>query len=213
MDAPGPPTTFLLLRHGQTAYNVGRRFSGVNDQELTDTGRAQAAAAAARISSWGTPVEAIVTSDLPRAVATATVVAEVMRLPVEVEGGFRETNFGTWEGFTYAEAMQKWPDDVAAWLASSDVAPPGGESFAQTEHRVRQARDAVVARHSGRTVLVVSHVTPIKQLVRIALDAPPVALYRLHVDQASLSELDWHVDGAAVLRRFNDTTHLPTPGT
>ena len=76
--------------------------------------------------------------------------------------------------------------------------------------RVRQARDRVLASYGGRTVVLVSHVTPIKTLLRIALDAPPSALYRMHLDLASLSQVQWFADGPAVVRSLNDTGHLPT---
>jgi probable phosphoglycerate mutase len=66
----------------------------------------------------------------------------------------------------------------------------------------------VLSSYGGKTVVVVSHVTPIKTLLRIALDAPPSALYRIHLDLACLNEVQWHADGAAVVRSMNDTGHL-----
>ncbi len=74
--------------------------------------------------------------------------------------------------------------------------------------RVTAALDRVLAARAGQTVLIVSHVTPIKMLVAAALLAPPAALYRMHLDVAALSEIDWYADGPAVLRSFNDTSHL-----
>jgi probable phosphoglycerate mutase len=97
---------------------------------------------------------------------------------------------------------------MAAWLADPDVAPPGGESFTATFARVQAARDRLVAHHPGATVVIVSHVTPIKTVLRQALDAPPGALYRMHLDPASLSTADWWADGQAVVRLLNDTSHL-----
>jgi probable phosphoglycerate mutase len=97
---------------------------------------------------------------------------------------------------------------MTKWLADPEVAPPAGESFAATDRRVRRARDRMIAAYPGGTVVVVSHVTPIKILVRMSLDAPPSALYRLHLDLAAVSEVDWYADGPAVLRLFNDVSHL-----
>jgi probable phosphoglycerate mutase len=88
------------------------------------------------------------------------------------------------------------------------VAPPGGESFTDVQVRVRRARDRVLAGHPGGTVVVVSHVTPIKLLLREALDASPAMLYRLHLDIAGLSTVDWYPDGAVLVRLVNDTSHL-----
>ncbi len=205
-DAPSPPTTTLLLRHGQTVLSIEKRFSGTGDQPLTDVGRGQAAAAARRLAAAGASV--VVTSPVRRARETAELVATAAGLDLAVEEGLRETDFGDWEGYTFAEVRAKWPRELDGWLADTGVAPPFGESFDDTATRVRQARDRVLATYGGRTVVLVSHVTPIKTLLRFALDAPPSALYRMHLDLACLSEVDWYADGPAVVRRLNDTGHL-----
>ena len=207
MDEPAPPTTTLLVRHGQTPMSVDKRFSGIGDPELTEVGRAQAAAAAARLAGSG--ATAVVSSPLSRARETAGLVAQALGLEVAVEPGLRETDFGDWEGYTFAEVKQRWPRELDAWLADTGVAPPFGESFDATSTRVRQARDRVLASYGGQTVVLVSHVTPIKTLLRFALDAPPSALYRMQLDLASVSEVQWFADGPAVVRRLNDTGHLP----
>jgi broad specificity phosphatase PhoE/ribonuclease HI len=206
-DPAAPPTTTLLLRHGQTEMSVDKRFSGVSDPPLTGTGRAQAAAAAARLAGSG--AVAVVSSPLTRTRQTAALVAEALGVEVAVEPGLRETDFGDWEGYTFAEVKAKWPQELDAWLGSTAVAPPFGESFDATATRVRQARDRILASYGGQTVVLVSHVSPIKTLLRIALDAPPSALYRMHLDLASLSQVQWFADGPAVVRSLNDTGHLP----
>ena len=206
-DTPVAPTTTLLLRHGQTPLSVEKRFSGIGDPELTDVGLAQVAAAAQRLRH--SAATAIVSSPLTRARQTADAVAKVLGLDVEVEEGLRETDFGDWEGYSFGEVRAKWPDELEAWLTSTAVAPPYGESFDATATRVRKARDRVLARYGGQTVVLVSHVTPIKTLLRMALEAPPSALYRIHLDLTSLSEVQWFADGPAVVRSLNDTRHLP----
>jgi ribonuclease H / adenosylcobalamin/alpha-ribazole phosphatase len=208
MAPAGPPTTTVLLRHGDTPLSREKRFSGVGDAGLNTTGAAQARAAARRLRARG-GIGAVVSSPLRRALQTAEIAAAALDLPMLVDEDLRETDFGAWEGLTFAEALARWPDLVTAWLADPSVAPPGGESFADTALRVRHARDRLLARGPGGTILVVSHVTPIKTLVRLALQAPPIALHRMHLDSACLTELDWYQDGPAVLRVFNDTHHLP----
>ena len=205
--ASAPPTTTLLLRHGQTPLSVEKRFSGTGDAALTEAGLEMAAAAAQRLASSG--ADAVVSSPLRRAQQTAAHVAAALGVDVDVEDGLRETDFGDWEGYTFGEVKQKWPRELDAWLASTAIAPPFGESFDDTALRVRQARDRILARYGGRTVVVVSHVTPIKTLLRFALDAPPSALYRMHLDLVSLSEVQWFADGPAVVRSLNDTHHAP----
>ncbi|GAA3128166.1 bifunctional RNase H/acid phosphatase [Planomonospora alba] len=201
-------TTLVLLRHGQTPLSVERRFSGLGDPELTAEGLAQAAAAAERLAGEPYGIEVIVSSPLKRARATAEAVAARTGLDVVVEDGLREVDFGHWEGCTFTEIQRRWPDELAAWLADPSVAPPGGESFEAAARRVEAARDRIVGRHEGRTVLAVSHVTPIKTLLRLALTAPPAALYRMHLDLACISLIEYYADGPAVVKAFNDTAHL-----
>jgi ribonuclease H / adenosylcobalamin/alpha-ribazole phosphatase len=204
--AQGEPTVTLLLRHGQTPLSVQKRYAGRSDVPLTDVGVQQAAAAAKRLASAGLGV--IVTSPLLRAAATAQEVAAVTGAAVVTDDGFRETDFGAWEGQTFAEVRERWPSEVTTWLADPDAAPPGGESFTDVNTRVTAALHRVLADRDGQRVLIVSHVTPIKTLVAAALLAPPAALFRMHLDLAALCEIDWYADGPAVLRSFNDTSHL-----
>jgi broad specificity phosphatase PhoE len=206
MPAQGEPTVTLLLRHGQTPLSVQKRYAGVSDVPLTEIGVDQAAAAAKRLASAG--IGAIVSSPLQRAVRTAEEVAAVTGVPVVTGEGLRETDFGAWEGLTFAEVRERWPAEMTSWLADPAVAPPGGESFVEVNTRVTEALHRVLTSQARQNVLIVSHVTPIKTLVAAALLAPPAALYRMHLDVAALCEIDWYADGPAVLRSFNDTAHL-----
>ncbi|MGW1072621.1 bifunctional RNase H/acid phosphatase [Streptomyces sp. NPDC002537] len=206
----GTPTTFVLLRHGETALTPQKRFSGSAgaDPELSPAGRRQAEAAAAALAARGT-IQAVVTSPLRRCRETAAAVAARLGLEVRVEEGLRETDFGAWEGLTFAEVKERWPDDLDAWLASSKAAPTGGgESFATVARRVAQTRDRLLTRYAGRTVLLVTHVTPVKTLVRLALGAPPESLFRMELSAASLSAVAYYADGNASLRLLNETSHL-----
>ncbi|SEM59753.1 histidine phosphatase family protein [Streptacidiphilus jiangxiensis] len=211
----GPSTTVLLLRHGQTALTPDRRFSGSGaDPDLSPTGLIEAAAAARRLGTdaCGVGVDAVLASPLRRATATAQACADRLGLPLTVEPGLRELDFGAWEGRTHAEVAAGWPSLLAAWKRDETVAPPNGESFAAMTRRVLEARDRLVERHHGRTVLVVSHVGPIKALVRDALDAPPSALFHLELSPASLTVIRYDPNGDASLRSFSDTCHLhPAP--
>ncbi|MGN6608527.1 MAG: bifunctional RNase H/acid phosphatase [Jatrophihabitans sp.] len=200
-------TRLVLVRHGATPHSAAKRFSGRNDLALDETGTAQASALARRFASIP-DIAAVISSPLRRTVETATAIADAVGLTVATDDGLIETDFGDWEGLTFAEARERDADALTAWLASPDAAPPGGESFAAVTDRVAAARDRIVAAHPGRTLIVVSHVTPIKTLVRLALEAPPVALYRLHLDTASVSMIDWFADGNCSVRLVNDVSHL-----
>lgn len=204
----GVPTRLLLLRHGQTELSVGRRYSGHGDPELTRLGHRQAAGAAAMLA--GVPdIAAVLTSPLRRARQTAAAVADATGAPLVVDDALIETDFGAWEGLSFSEARERDAELHASWLGSEDVCPPGGESFAQVGARIATARAAMVAAYPGATVAVVSHVTPIKMMLREALQGGPGILYRLHLDLASLSIVDWYPDGGASVRLVNDTHHLP----
>lgn len=206
----GAPATFVLLRHGETPLTPQKRFSGSggSDPSLSPVGREQAEKVAASLARRGT-VEAIVASPLARTRETAGIVAARLGLEVAVDEGLRETDFGAWEGLTFGEVRERYPDDLDAWLASPDAEPTGGgESFAATGARIAATRDRLVAAHAGRTVLLVSHVTPIKTFLRLALGAPPESLFRMELSAASLSAVAYYADGGASVRLFNETSHL-----
>ncbi|MFJ9579335.1 bifunctional RNase H/acid phosphatase [Streptomyces sp. NPDC101191] len=206
----GAPATFVLLRHGETALTPEKRFSGSGgaDPELSPAGRRQAEAVATALAARGT-IQEIVSSPLTRCRQTAEAVAARLGLDVRIENGLRETDFGAWEGLTFGEVRERYKDDLDAWLASPKAEPTGGgESFATVARRVAATRDRLATAYAGRTVLLVTHVTPIKTLVRLALGAPPESLFRMELSAASISAVAYYADGNASVRLLNDTSHL-----
>lgn len=201
----GRPTRLLLLRHGQTAMSAQRRYSGRGDPELTELGLAQAAAVAAAIRAVEEADGAAVVfcSPLRRARQTAAPVAAALGLTVQPHAGLLETDFGDWDGLSFAEARERDPELHRRWLGDDTVPAPGGESFADVGVRVAALRGELLAAHPGRTIMLVSHVTPIKMLLRTALDAGPSMLFRLHLDLASLSVVEFYPDGGASVRLVN----------
>jgi broad specificity phosphatase PhoE/ribonuclease HI len=207
IGARGAPTRFLLLRHGQTELSTQRRYSGRGNPALTDVGRRQAEAAAQYLAQKG-GIAAVITSPLQRAYDTAAVAAKALGLDVTVDDDLIETDFGAWEGLTFGEAAERDPDLHRRWLRDTSIMPPGGESFDSVATRVRRAQTRILNEHGAETVLVVSHVTPIKTMLRLALDAGEGILYRLHLDLASLSIAEFYPDGAASVRLVNQTAYL-----
>lgn len=201
------PTTFVLVRHGVTEHTERKVFSGSGgtDPELTDTGRDQAKRAGEWIHALGA-VDAVVSSPLRRTQETAGVIASVLGLEVDLEPGFAEVAFGDWEGYTFGEILDQWPKDLREWLDSTAIAPPSGEAIDAVRERVIEARDRLLEQHAEKTVVVVSHVTPIKLLVADALDAPMTSIYRMELAPASVSTIQWWPDGATSLRNFS---HVP----
>jgi broad specificity phosphatase PhoE/ribonuclease HI len=213
----GRPTRLVLIRHGSTEHSVDRRYSGRNELPLSDLGSRQAAAigrAAARFAvlpgavSSESGFAALVSSPLRRARDTATAVADSLRLDIEIVEGLTEADFGSWEGLTAADVLERWPTEHEAWLASSAGAPPNGESFDEITRRVRRVRDEIIRRFPGQVVAVVTHMTPIKTLVRLALEAPLNSMFRIHLDLASISVIDYFENGVPSVRLVNDTGHL-----
>jgi broad specificity phosphatase PhoE/ribonuclease HI len=206
--APAPVVTTVthLLRHGRTEHTPERRFSGSSDLPLSQLGRADAAAAAQHLAGRG--IDVIVSSPLLRTRQTAEAAADVLGVPVEVDADLRELDFGEWEGLTADEARAKSPLAFRRWSAAIDVRPPGGESVADVSARVARARGRVLQRHAGTTVLLVSHVTPIKLMLAAGLGVGDEIVHRVFLEAASLSTVTWASDGRSSVRLLNDTSHL-----
>ena len=192
-EAPHPggaPTTLILLRHGVTPHTSGRRFSGGlggDNPGLSDEGREQIRAAATWLTELKDKIDAVVCSPVRRTRESADIVAAELGLPLEEEPGFAEMEFGVWDGLSFMEVAEQHKESFEAWLGDLDSAPPGGESFRTVEARVQAGLDRVLEQHAGRTVVVVSHVTPIKTLVANALKAPLDAVFRMELSPASIS--------------------------
>lgn len=201
------PTRFLLLRHGQTAMSVARLYSGRSNPELSELGEKQAAAAARRLAQTG-GIDAIVSSPLTRTMQTAEAAATALGMKVRVIDDLIETDFGLWDGKSFSEAHEQDPELHTKWLTDSSVAPPGGESLQTVNRRVKKARESLQREYGAANVLVVSHVTPIKAIMRQALDAGPSFFQKAHLDLASLSIAEFYEDGPTCVRLFNDTSHL-----
>ncbi|RAO35980.1 Phosphoglycerate mutase (2,3-diphosphoglycerate- independent) [Micromonospora noduli] len=203
-------TRLILVRHGETPYTEQRRYSGRGDVPLSERGRAQARATGTRVAELAPSVAAVLSSPLSRCTATAASIAEALGgdVPVRTEDDLIECDFGQWEGRTFAEVRQQWPGEMDAWLASPRIAPPGGESFTQVAERAHRVISGLLTAYPGETVVVVSHVSPIKLMLRDALAAGDGFLHRLFLDAAGISVLDMWPDGGVAVRTVNDTAHL-----
>jgi probable phosphoglycerate mutase len=198
-----------MVRHGETELTAQQRYSGRGDVPLSQRGEAQAMAAAVRVASLAPAATAVVTSPLVRCRRTAELIAEECGgLPVTVEPQVIECDFGAWEGLTFADVQQRWPAEMTAWLGSTAVAPPGGESFQAVAKRVRAALAALCRSYPEQTVVLVSHVSPLKLLLRDALAAGDGFLHRLYLDAAGVSVVDFYPDGGVAVRVVNETAHL-----
>ncbi|RKN18967.1 bifunctional RNase H/acid phosphatase [Micromonospora musae] len=202
-------TRLVLVRHGETEYTEQGRYSGRGDVALSARGREQIRATAARVAALAPGAVAVVSSPLSRCTSTAAAISEALGgVPVRREDDLIECDFGAWEGRTFAEVRAGWPGELDAWLASTAVAPPDGESFVQVAERAGRAVAALCAAYPRETVVVVSHVSPIKLMLRDALAAGDAFLHRLYLDAAGVSVVDLWPDGGVAVRLVNETAHL-----
>jgi broad specificity phosphatase PhoE len=210
----GTPTRLVLLRHGETELTATRRYSGRGDVPLSERGAGQMRAAGARVAGLAPQVAAVVSSPLSRCRASAAILAEALAgagggdPPVRIDEDLVECDFGAWEGLTFAEVREKWPAELDRWLGSPAQAPPGGESFRAVALRVRRAVARLREGYPGQNVVVVSHVSPIKLMLRDALAAGDAFLHRLYLEPGGLSIVDSWPDGGVAVRVVNETAHL-----
>ncbi|BDV26393.1 acid phosphatase [Corynebacterium ulcerans] len=201
-------TRFLLLRHGQTPMSAARQYSGLSDPSLSELGRYQAERAAQYLASRG-GIDVIVSSPLKRCQETASAAAQALGMSdIRTLDDLREMDFGQWDGLTFSQAHESDPELHQQWLADPKVAPPGGESLVQAHRRIKRVREELQREYGEATILVVSHVTPIKSILRQALDASAGMFHRMHLDLASLSIAEFYSDGPTCVRLVNDTSYL-----
>lgn len=190
------PTTLVLVRHGVTPMTAEKRFSGGlggSNPGLTDEGRDQVRATAAWLAPLAERVDAVIASPVRRTRESGEIVAEVLGSALGEEADFAEMEFGAWDGLSFAEVRERHGAELTAWLGSTEAAAGGGtgESARVVQDRVLAGLDRVLADHAGGTVVVVSHVTPIKVLLAHALGAPLEALFRMELAPASVSVTAW----------------------
>ena len=199
-------TKFILVRHGQTAWNNLGRYQGHTDVPLSEEGYAQAEKLAANFPVKD--VSAIYSSDLSRAMVTAEKIAAQFHLPVQQSENLRELNFGRWEGLTYSEIVKKdeslWQ---AFWKNPGEVRVPEGENFSDLEKRVMGKVKAIAADHDGETVVLVAHGAVIRTIICSALHAPLKYVWSIRVYNTALSIVTTEED-VSYVDLVNSTAHL-----
>lgn len=169
-----PGRLVVLVRHGETAWNVDHRFQGQHDTDLTDAGREQAASAAADLArAVGPRPVRLVSSDLSRARATAAAVGEALGAPVRLDARLREIAAGRWQGLLQPEIEALDPVAFAAWRAGDDVVLGGAERPTEAGERVRAAvTEHAAACDEGRLLVVVGHGASIRSGLSALLGQP-----------------------------------------
>jgi broad specificity phosphatase PhoE len=204
----------FLVRHAEATANPELRYLGSRDDPLTARGRWQAKQLARALAPL--PLAAVYTSPLTRAVDTATAIAQAHCILHSLDPRLVEGAMGTWEGLRRAEILARSPEDAAhhrRWETEPTCAPPGGESLADVQARVTACVQDLAVRHAGASVVVVSHVGPIKALLCAVMDVPLTAARRMFLDSATVSVIDWGAEAVdwgapAILRLYNAHHHL-----
>lgn len=204
-----PTTRLILVRHGETIANRSFRYIGVSDEPLSEHGLAQARQLAEALSIL--PVNAVYSSPLQRAYRTAIPIAERLELEAQQLDALSECSFGAWEGLTRAQVLassEEHARHLQAWERDATIAPPGGESFAEMQRRIVMAVEQLAPGHADQAIALVSHVGPIKVLLCTAMGAPLSSAFRIFLDPATISVIDWRDSDHAVVRLVNSHAHL-----
>jgi broad specificity phosphatase PhoE len=187
----------VIVRHGRTAANAAGLLLGRGDPPLDELGRLQAAAAAGAIGE----VTRVVASPLLRAQQTAA----DFGMPVETDERWIELDYGDWDGLPIGDVG---PELWTAWRADVDFRPPGGETLAELGIRVRAACEDLADAAARGTVVVVTHVSPVKAAVAWALGVADTVIWHLYVAPASITRVEPRAGGGHVLVSFDETGHL-----
>ena len=201
-----PPSRILITRHGQTVTNRDGRFCGHFETELTTLGVSQARALGARLAAL--QIDAVYTSDLGRAVATAALILQGRNVQSAIDPALRELHYGEWEGRKGGEVAKAHPEQYKLMRAEDPAwRPPGGETIGDVRLRTFAALRRIAKLHQHQTVLIVTHGTAINCMISEALGVAPSHTFRFHVANCGLSEITMR-RATPVLTLLNDTAHL-----
>jgi alpha-ribazole phosphatase len=194
------------VRHGQTLWNLERKYQGHSDIALTDKGVSQAQAVATRLAEE--PIQAVYASDLSRAFKTAECIADKHNLTVTLVPELREIKFGDWEGLTYEQISERWPGLLGKlWTTPDELEIPAGETFYQLKERASAAIQQIVDAHPGQTVAVVAHGGTIGTILCAMLDIHLNHVWSIRQDNTAVNVIDYY-DGRPTITLLNCVRHL-----
>ncbi|HUU54742.1 MAG TPA: histidine phosphatase family protein [Armatimonadota bacterium] len=206
MEQAKDRTTLILVRHGETEWNLAGRIQGHSDSRLTARGAEQGRRAAERLA--GLDISTVYASDLGRARETGEIIAAPHGLAVKTVQALRERCYGAFEGRTAEEIRGETPDVFERWLGDRQgLAPPEGETQHELSERVMGALGEIAGAHPGETVVVATHGGPIKSAVFAVLEIPIESWDRAWVSNGSVTILKGD-QGELKVACFNDTSHL-----
>ena len=203
-------TRIIAIRHGETAWNAGMRLQGHTDIGLNARGEWQAQRVAQALAEES--IDAIYSSDLSRAHATAQAIAQhntsLNNKTVATRQGLRERGFGTFEGQTYAQIAEDWPEESERWRSRDPhFAPPGGESLVQLRERIQSTVDALASQHVGEHIVLVAHGGVMDALYRLATQLDLGSPRTWALGNAAINRLLWTPEGLTLVG-WADEQHL-----
>ena len=211
-------TTIILVRHGRTILTESHRISGRGgeDPQLSEAGIQDAQAVAdelSKVSHSGAYAKVlkptvVVSSPIARTRETAAIIAAKLGIKVEINDDIAEIAFGDWDGHTNQEVAENWPDQYEQWRGDVKIAPPGGESLEEFDVRVQNGLADILEKYEGQTVVVVSHVMPIRGFLKSAMQAGWPSYWRINVAPCSMSIVRFWGNEAAEITVVNQTKHL-----
>ena len=201
-------TRFIMVRHGQTEWNIGDRFRGRADIALNDTGTDQAQRTSVALA--GAPIDAVYASPLKRTMRTAEIIAGSRGAAIVLEPALMDIDYGDWQGWTKDEAAQRAPELYQLWLMSPEqVRFPNGERLIDVRDRVMRSIEAWGTQHDGRSVLLVTHDVVAKVAFCAILGLDVSAFRHFDQDNAAINRFEVR-DGSYLIRTINETCHLRT---
>jgi broad specificity phosphatase PhoE len=207
MTARKRPVRLFLVRHGETAQNLQMRYLGLSDASLTESGEHQARCVADALSQF--PVKMVLSSPLRRAADTAASIRNKCGVTLRLDSRLAEGSFGRWEGRTRDEVLSLGETDamlLARWESDSSCSPPGGESIESVQKRILSLVEELIGKYAGSSIVLVSHVGPIKALLAAVLNIPLQATRRMFLDPGTITVVEWGPH--PLLRLFNSHAHL-----
>ena len=204
-------TTIILVRHGETRWNLGNIFRGIYDIPLNDNGRDQARLTAEALKAY--PINAAYTSPLSRAVETARIVLGPHNIEAKLHEGLQDMDYGEWTEKEDTEVAQKWPKAHAEWnFRPHTVRPPGGSTLQEVYDRAFTAMEGLASQHDGGTVALFSHRVINKLLILGALGLGLERFPFIVQGNCCFNELELTKRGY-IIKSLNNTSHITSTGT
>lgn len=199
-------TKVIFIRHGQTSWNKEKKYQGHSDISLNENGLRQAELVGKRLAEE--KINAIYSSDLLRACQTAECIAQYHALPIIAKQGFREINFGVWEGLTYQEIMEVWPAILTTMYSQpGETCPPQGESFNRVRQRVIRSLQHCITKHQDETIVIVSHGGTMRMILCAALGLDLDKMWLIRQDSTAINIIEYF-ESKVVVSLVNDTCHI-----